>query len=605
MTTNQPISAASLAAPSDADPVLDAGEATDVETKENKPWKPQGWQFWAVFPGLCVSMFLTGLDASILATSLPTIVSQLKGGSLYVWTMNGYFLTTAAAQPLAGQIANIFGRRGPMISALVLFGLGSGLCGGATSLTMLVAARLVQGLGGGGLFTMVDIITADLVPLRERMKYTAIIMTFFTLGSFLGPILGGAIVQHSSWRWVFYINLPFVGIALVLVTCFLRVRHKREGTVLERVKRIDYLGNVILVSSVVAILIPLTWGGTNYPWTSWRILTPLLLGFFGLALFAAHQAFLSSQPTMPLRVYGTRSSFLAYLVTFLHGIILSWLSFFLPVYFQVLLRATPLKSGVDLLAIVIPLAPSGIVGGVLVAVTGHYKPLILIGFAFLSIGVGCLTILTSETATAVWVVLQIIVGIGGGLALTATLPAVQAPLDESDVAVATAAWAFCRSFGAIWGAAIPAAVFNSRFDSLLGSIGDPQVQALLARGGAYEHATRVFISSLDSTPVLQKQVLAVYTACLKEVWQVLIAFCIVTLPIALFIKEVELRQQLETEFGLDVPQTDTANLASIGLENGPLRHSKATGFSATEGDVRFARLGVHDDDDAVGSSSVT
>ena len=293
---------------------------------------------------------------------------------------------------------------------------------------------------------------------------------------------------------------------------------------------------------------------------------------------------------MPLRVYGTRSSFLAYLVTFLHGIILSWLSFFLPVYFQVLLQATPLKSGVYLLAIVIPLAPSGMVGGVLVAITGRYKALILTGFVLLAVGIGCFTILTSQTSTAVWIILQVIVGTGGGLALTATLPAVQAPLAESDVAVATAAWAFCRSFGAIWGAAIPSAVFNSRFDSLLPGISDGNIRELLAHGGAYEHATRAFITSLDGNPELKRQVVDIYTACLKEVWQVLIAFAVVAIPIAIFIKEVELRTELKTEFGLKVNEDDpSTSRAHLLLERGSVSMPKVTGFNAHEDGIANLR----------------
>lgn len=155
----------------------------DDHVEPATPWKTQGWRFWAVFPGLCLAMLLTGLDASILATSLPTIVSDLHGGALYIWTMNGYFLTTAVVQPLMGQAADIFGRRIPMLVALSLFTLGSGLCGGSTSLPMLIAARLIQGFGGGGLFVMTDTIIADLTPLRDRMKYVSMVMIFLYLCS--------------------------------------------------------------------------------------------------------------------------------------------------------------------------------------------------------------------------------------------------------------------------------------------------------------------------------------------------------------------------------------------------------------------------------------
>lgn len=531
-----------------------------------------GWRFWAVFPGLCFSILLAGLDTSIVATALPTISHDLNTGALYVWVINGYFLTTAAVQPLFGQAADIFGRRVLMLLSIALFTLGSGLCGGAKDAPMLIAARLVQGMGGGGLFVMVDIIVADLVPLRERQKYMSIVMGTFALGTFIGPIIGGVIVTDISWRWVFYINLPIGGVALLLVLLFLRVQHKREGSLWVRLKRIDWLGNAILMSSVVAVLIALTWGGTLYTWDSWHVLVPLLVGAAGMVLFFVHQKYYATEPTMPIRVYSNTTSLLSFILTFLHGIEMSWLSFFLPVYFQVLLEATPLQAGVDLLAIVIPLMPAGIAGGLIIAKTGRYKPTMVAGYALLSIGVGCLTLLDAHSATAKWVVFQIIAGAGGGLALTATLPAVQAPLPEADVAVATASWAFVRSFGSIWGAAIPAAIFNSRADNLVHTISDPGIRELLRRGGAYERATAIFMTSFDDAPALKQELVDLYTAGIQQSWQILIAFTVVAVPIACFIPEIPLRKELVTDFGLDEDEKD-ASQSDRGTELVP----KATG----------------------------
>ncbi|PKX88404.1 MDR family MFS transporter [Aspergillus novofumigatus IBT 16806] len=475
----------------------------------------RGWRFWAVFPGLCFAILLAALDTSVLATALPTIVDQLHSGSLYIWTINAYFLAVAAVQPIAGQASDIFGRRYPMIISVVLFALGSGLCGGASTTEMLIAARIVQGLGGGGIFVMVDIIAADLVALRERQKLMSIIMGTFALGTFIGPVLGGAIVTKTTWRWVFYINLPVAGIALVLVALFLRVKWNREGTLKDRLARVDFSGNMILSAAIVAILIALTRGGTTYTWSSWHILVPLLVGALGC----------------------NTTSLVAYILTFLHGIIMSWLSFFLPVYFQVMLRASPMRSGVDILAIVIPLMPAGIAGGLMVAITGR----------LIAVGVGLLTLLTDKSSTATWVIFQIITGIGGGLSLTSTLPAVQAPLPEKDVAIATTSWAFVRSFGAIWGAAIPAAVFNSKFDRQLSHISDQATRALLARGGAYEHATKVFIETFDNNPTVQ-----------------------------LWIPQVELRKELVTEFGLDEKYDEKKRREAIEQETGVELSNRST-----------------------------
>ncbi|KAJ5712381.1 hypothetical protein N7493_008849 [Penicillium malachiteum] len=522
-----------------------------MASPSSPPAKPcHGWRFWAVFPGLCFSILLAGLDTSIVATALPTISADLNTGALYIWAINGYFLKTAAVQPLFGQASDIFGRRIPMLVSIALFTLGSGFCGGAKNTAMLIAARMIQGLGGGGLFVMVDIIVADLVPLRDRQLYMSMVMGTFALGTFIGPIIGGAIVTDASWRWIFYINLPIGGIALVLVLLFLRVNYKREGTLRARLQKVDFSGNLLLMGSVVAVLIALTWGGTTYTWNSWHVLVPLLIGAASLGGFFFHQKIYAPEPTMPVRLYSNSTSLISYILTFLHGIEMTWLSYFLPVYFQVLLEATPFLSGVYLLAIVIPLMPAGIVGGLIIAKFGRYKPTMIAGYALLSIGAGCLSILDAHSSTATWVILQIITGIGGGLALTATLPAVQAPLPESDVAIATACWAFVRSFGSIWGAAIPSAVFNSKVDNMLNTISNIEVRELLKRGGAYEHATAAFMKSFNDDPTTKQELMEVYTVGLKEVWQVLIAFTVIAVPLAIVIKEVALRKELVTEYGL-------------------------------------------------------
>ncbi|KKP05568.1 hypothetical protein THAR02_02294 [Trichoderma harzianum] len=540
---------------------------TNIEADQDFEDSRRSLQFYAVFPGLCFSILLVALDTSIVGTALPTIVSSLGSGALYIWIVNGYFLSVAVVQPLAGQMADIFGRRIPMLAFLALFTLGSGLCAGASSTEMLISARIIQGLGGGGISVLVSIIVGDLVPLRYRQKYMAIVMSFFALGTFIGPIVGGAIVTNVSWRWTFYINLPVGGVALFLVFFFLKVKHPSDGAIIQRLIHLDWSGHVLLSASVVSILIALTWGGTKYPWDSARVLAPLILGGFGLILYLLHQQYASKGPSMPLRLFGNRTSLLGFVLTFLHGIIMSWFSFFIPVYFQVLKEDSPLMAGVNVLALAIPFTPAGIFGGLIVTWSGRYKPVLIVGLALLPIATGCFTLLTAETPTAQWAVFQVIAGLGGGLALTSTLPAIQAPLAEGDLAAATAAWAFVRSFGMIWGGSIPAAVFNSKVDSLTSRIDNAQVRSLLALGGAYEHATRLFITSFNDQPALKAQIISVYTDALQETWYVLLAFACITSPIALFLREIPLRTRLETQYGLDESKTivEPANMdASLG-----------------------------------------
>ena len=311
---------------------------------------------------------------------------------------------STAVQPLFGQLANIFGRRWPIITAVAIFALGSGVSGGATSTAMLIGGRAVQGIGLGGVNMIIDIIVCDLVPLRERGNFMGIIFAVFSVGSSLGPFIGGVLVQRVSWRWVFYISLPVAGAALVLMVLFLQVAYTKESSLAQKIRRVDFIGNAILMSSVIAILIALTYAGTIRAWSSWRSILPLVLGFTGLVVFHLFEATkYCVEPIMPPRLFNNRTSLIAFTLSFLHGALTYWVVYFLPVYFQSVLRSSPTRSGVQLLPTVIVLIPFAIIAGVIVTETGRYKPIQVVGFTLMTLGVGLFTLLDSSTPTGQWV----------------------------------------------------------------------------------------------------------------------------------------------------------------------------------------------------------
>lgn len=515
---------------------------------------------------------------------MPSILKDLGSSDAYMWIANAYFLTMTAFQPLYGQTANIFGRRSLTLLAVFLFLAGSAVSGSAPNLGALITGRAIQGVGGGGINILIEIIVADLVPLRERPKFISYIFISYTIAVILGPVIGGLLAQNVTWRWVFYLNLPIAGVGFVLLACVLRVRYTKDSA-RNSLKRVDLAGNTLLVASVIAVLLALTWGGDQYPWSSWRTLVPLILGLLGLSAFLwVESTTLIPEPTMPIRLFANRTSLGGYALTFVHGMLTYWLSYFLPVYFQAVKNTGPIRSGVDILPLAALSMPFAIVAAVFVTKSGHYREWFFLGMALLAIASGLLTRLDDNSSTAYWAVCQCIGGAGIGVLTTTTLPAIQAPLTEVDQAITTATWGFVRSFGGVWGVAIPAAVFNSRVNQLVSGIDDEEVRAALRNGGAYALASTGGITDTEKwSPEVGMRVKNVYVESLKRCWQVALGFSLLGFIISFWIQDVALRTNLETEFGL---QGENREMDAEGT------HSKKSGAGAKgekdPGDSKFA-----------------
>lgn len=438
-----------------------------------------------------------------------------------------------------------------MIVSVSIFTIGSGVAGGAKNVEALIAGRLLQGIGSGGILVLTEIIICDLLPLRERGKYLGMIVSLVGLGAALGPFFGGLIVEFSSWPWVFYMNLPIGGAAALALFFFLRVQSDQTPDYLRRLRRFDWAGNALFVTSMISILIALSWAGTQYPWGSFRVVLPLVLGFAGFGVFVVYEG--SSycvNPAMPLHIFANRTSGTAFAVTFLQTLSSVSIMFFLPVYFQAVLEATPSRAGIQLLPTILGMIPGAVIGGTLLSKFGRYRPIQHVGFALMIVGFGLLTLLNASSNTGQWVGYQLLGAIGTGLVLPVLLPAVQAGLTEADTALCTATWSFIRTFGFIWGATIATAVFNNRFDSKVGLIGDSALGSQLTQGRAYEHATKAFIDSIGD-PQTVTEVKAVYVDALNFVWYVSMAFAGLGFLLVIVQKEIALRKELDTKFAME------------------------------------------------------
>lgn len=349
--------------------------------------------------------------------------------------------------------------------------------------------------------------------------------------------------------------------ALIMLFLFLHVDAPKLMTVRQGLKRVDWIGNWLLIGSVLSILIALSWADTRYPWASWRILVPLLIGFAGLVAFHAYEASpWCSNPTIPPRLFGNRTAAVAFLSTFLAGALTFWRLYFLALYFEGVLLVSTGRSGVLLLPSVLVYVPAAVSGGFALSKWGRYKPIHLIAYGLIVLATGLYIDLDETYSLAKIVIYQIIAGWGSGMLITTILPAAQAALPTSDAVPASALWAYLRSFGSIWGIAIPAAIFNSRFAQLSDTITDEGARNVLGGGNAYSHVSSTYVSSLPEK--VRGQVVHVYNDALRLVWYVCLAFSAFALLITLLEKEVVMRTTL------DVPQKGTAEKAVKDLESG-------------------------------------
>ncbi|KZT60147.1 iron permease [Calocera cornea HHB12733] len=506
--------------------------------------------FWMIFIALCVTVFLSALDMSMVPTALPSIVADLDGESSFAWVGSAYTLAAAAWLPLSGALATAFGRQPIVIMALVLFFLGSILSGEATNMSMLIAGRTVQGLGSGGIMAMSEIVVADLVPLKERGVFIGLTSLVWAFASAIGPPVGGAFAENISWRWLFRINLPITFVAFCLVVTFLRLKMP-SGSITEKLRKVDWLGNALVAASTCAVTIALTRGGVETPWTSAQTLVPLILGFIGLVLFLIYESKWASEPTVPFDLLSNRTSVAGYLTTFFHSIVATTIIFYIPIFFQACFGVTPIQAGVDTFGLAFTIAPAAVVGGVSAVLAKRYVPQNWIGWIIITIGTGILSLLRADTPTAKWVGFEIFLGVGVGIVWTSVKFPILAPLPVSRNASAMALYMFSRIFAQTFGITIGSAVLQNELKTRLPA----SFLAQFPAGVDVSVAAIPFISTLPEP--LRFQVQEAFADSMSTVWKVMLAFCFLGLLTALFLKEIELHGHTDENWDLSSQDAST------------------------------------------------
>ncbi|KAF8502520.1 iron permease [Gautieria morchelliformis] len=522
--------------------------------KETSAAAPErGIRFWMAIVCLMLSTFLAALDTTSVATALPTIIDSLQG-SQFAWIGSAYTLAAVATIPSSGNLANLFGRRSVLLVYLLVFALGSALCGAAQSMAMLIGGRTVQGAGAGGILSLTEIILSDLVPLHERGAYQGMIGLVWSIAGCLGPPVGGAFASRKDWTWrgLFYLNLPLTGIAIVACIFCLNLKAPRSSLV-EKLQRIDWIGNFIIIAASVSTLLGLTWGGIQFGWATAQVLVPLIVGLFGIVVWIIYEALVPNEPILPLRLFNNRTTISGYVGTAIHGLVVSAALFYLPVYFQACKGASPVRSGVDLLPYSFSIAPFAIVAGATASATKKYRIQNVAAWCFIMIGLGLQTTLHVTSATRNWVGFEILAGIGLGLLFTATTFPILSPLPVSDNATALSLFIFIRSFFQAWGITIGATVLQNQLKRRL----PQQFLANLPQGIDLSYAAIPQIAALSDTlkPVVQKA----FADSLRILWFVLLGISVVGLLSSLLMKEVEMQTVTDERWGLTDEGRSQAN----------------------------------------------
>ncbi|MCL7377158.1 MFS transporter [Streptomyces sp. 35G-GA-8] len=480
---------------------------------------------------LLLGLLLASLDQTIVSTALPTIVSDLGGLEHLSWVVTAYLLASTAATPLWGKLGDQYGRKKLFQIAIVIFLIGSALCGIAQNMPQLIGFRALQGLGGGGLIVLSMAIVGDIVPPRERGRYQGLFGAVFGASSVLGPLLGGFFTESLSWRWVFYVNLPVGVVALLVIAAVLHIPvHRTKHT-------IDYLGTFLIASVAICLVLVASLGGTTWAWDSPEVIGLAALGLLLLAVFVRVER-RAAEPVLPLRLFRLRTFTLVALISFIVGFAMFGAMTYLPTFLQVVQGVSPTLSGVHLLPMVLGLLITSTLSGQIVSRTGRWKVFPVLGTGITALGLLLLHQLTEFTGTWVMSAYLFVFGAGLGLVMQILVLAVQNSVSYQDLGVATSGATFFRSIGASFGVA----VFGTIFSNLLhGKINAALAGKALPPGVAPADISADPHAITLLPPALRPPVLNAFSTSITDVFLYAAPVVLLAFVVSWFLKEDKLR----------------------------------------------------------------
>ncbi|KAB5549862.1 major facilitator superfamily transporter [Coniochaeta sp. 2T2.1] len=488
--------------------------------EDGQPWKPSR-DFVLAFASLSTLTLSVAFDATTLSVALPIISQALHGTALEAfWSGTSFLLSATVLQPSIASLSNIFGRKYMVYWSILLFGAGSLIGGLAGNFTVLLVGRTIQGVGGGGITVLTELIVTDLTPLRYRGQWYSMISAMWAIGTVFGPLIGSGFAENVSWRWIMFINLPIVGLGLAFVILFLH-QAKIPGGINRKLRRFDWTGSVLFTASMTAFLYGVSTGGVSSPWSSYKVLLPLLLGPVGLVIFAVYEWKYATEPIIIKGLFANWDMLNSYILTIFHGLILWSLVYFLTLYYQGVKLYSPIGSAVSVLPETLTVAPAGMAVGIIAAKTGHYRWSLWAGWVLTTAGAGLLWLLQPQTTIAQWIFINIPIGIGTGMLFPAQALAIQAACEPEFNGQASAFYSFLRGVGQSIGVAISGVIFQNVFRQKLTGL-----PAFVDVADEYSRDATIVVGIIKAMPETadRRDLIKAYADSLRIIWISLMAF---------------------------------------------------------------------------------
>ncbi|KAI5206978.1 hypothetical protein AUEXF2481DRAFT_31628 [Aureobasidium subglaciale EXF-2481] len=494
--------------------------------------------------------FVVALDSTILTTTLPALSKALHTNTTQTfWIATSYLLTSAIFQPPIAALSDIFGRQAIYLLAIVLFTIGSIVCCTSHGIVSMLIGRSIKGVGGGGILSVNLIILSDIIPLRQRAQYQGFLQLCFVLGSNIAPVIGGLIVQKTTWRWLFYVNLPFCAISLATVPCILRYARPKSA-IRNQISSVDWIGITGSVTSTTLFLIGISWGGTEYSWSSATTLCPLILGLLGVLCTINHEMKCARMPFLRISIFHNRSAIAAYVCTVLMAFSVYATLYYLVLWLLAVKEMSEIMAGVCVLPLGMTVVPVSGLTGTIITRVGRYQWAVWSGWVIATLGIGILVLLHPGTSTVEYVFMFICAGIGLGLLMNSLSAAVQAISPTKDIAYASSMFAFMRSLGLCLGVSIGGTIFQNLLSRRLSHFG---LSTELAENA------EVYVALLRSTPASAEKILMkeMINWAFQRLFAIICGISAFGMAISVLIGRYSLDKELDSQHVIVQAETET------------------------------------------------